>query len=60
ALKFCLVLDITILGLPGCQKATAQITEADCPIELPINVVKAPHFLCPSPIALLLNTISSS
>ncbi|KAF6755899.1 hypothetical protein DFP72DRAFT_989966 [Ephemerocybe angulata] len=36
-LKFRLVLDMTILGLPGHQKATAQITDADCPIELPIN-----------------------
>ncbi|KJA24009.1 hypothetical protein HYPSUDRAFT_39124 [Hypholoma sublateritium FD-334 SS-4] len=36
-LKFRLVLDMHIFGLPGTHSTSAQVTDADCPIELPID-----------------------
>ncbi|CAA7261528.1 unnamed protein product [Cyclocybe aegerita] len=37
--KFRLVLDMSILGLPSSHSTSAQISDADCPIELPMNSV---------------------
>ncbi|KAF9483402.1 hypothetical protein BDN70DRAFT_873913 [Pholiota conissans] len=37
SLKFRLVLTMKILGLPSSHSTSAQVTDADCPIELPIN-----------------------
>jgi len=35
--KFLLVLDMNILGLPSKHSTSAQVSDADCPIELPVN-----------------------
>jgi len=37
ALKFRLLLEMTILGLPTKHSASTQVSDADCPIELPSN-----------------------
>lgn len=37
ALKFRIVLDMGILGLPSDHAASTQISDASCPVELPIN-----------------------
>ncbi|KAJ3548360.1 hypothetical protein NMY22_g1290 [Coprinellus aureogranulatus] len=37
SLKFKMLLDMTITGLPGHKKASVQISDAECPWELPIN-----------------------
>ncbi|TFK48777.1 hypothetical protein OE88DRAFT_1634014 [Heliocybe sulcata] len=38
-LKFRLVLDMNIMGLPSHPSTATQITDAPCPVELPINSV---------------------
>ncbi|KAF8964332.1 hypothetical protein BDZ97DRAFT_1815922 [Flammula alnicola] len=37
SLKFRLVLDISIFGLPSSHSTSAQVTDADCPVELSLN-----------------------
>ena len=37
ALKFRLILEMNIFGLPGAHASTSQTSDASCPIELPIN-----------------------
>lgn len=36
-LKFRLVIDMDIQGLPSTRSTSAQIADADCPVELPLN-----------------------
>jgi len=54
SLKFRLVLEMNILGLPGQHGSTSQTSDASCPVELPVNapwattstrtLVFEPHF----------------
>lgn len=37
AVKFRLVLDMKIFGLPGSRSASTQISNANCPVELAMN-----------------------
>lgn len=37
ALKFRLILEMNIFGLPGVHASTSQTSDASCPVELPIN-----------------------
>lgn len=37
ALKFRLVLDMGIQGLIGSHASSAQVSDASCPVELPVN-----------------------
>ncbi|KAF9453135.1 hypothetical protein P691DRAFT_659138 [Macrolepiota fuliginosa MF-IS2] len=39
SVKFRLVLDLDILGLPGSRTVSTQVADADCPMELPVNSV---------------------
>lgn len=39
AVKFRLVVDLDILGLPGSRTVSTQVTDASCPMELPVNSV---------------------